>query len=259
MKLTLFMILTCFLYSNNLGKQIYDKKCSSCHKGFIPLSKLKHNFIDTNNTLLHLKAPTLNQLSYRLKKSIGDPQGDKEMHLMEISSFVFDYIITPDKSKSLCLPEIITFFDTMPSLKGKITEEEVDEVIEYIYDFNANIISQKSQKYSGNLKKALKQAEKENKIIIIEAMSEHCHFCKKMELEVMIDDKITSLLKKDFIFLQVDVSKERLPLGFKSLMTPSFFFVNSNAKLLLEMKGAWGIKDFIEILEEAKLKNKEKK
>ena len=259
MKLILIFFVSLHIYANDLGKQIYDKKCSSCHNGFIPLSKLKQNYIDTNNTLLKLKAPTINQLSYRLKKAIGDRRGDKDMHLMEISSFVFDYIIAPDKSKSLCLPEIIKFFDTMPSLKGKITEDELDEVMEYIYDFNSKIIEKKSQKYSGDFTKALEKAKKENKIIIVEAMSEHCHYCKKMELEVMIDDKITSMLKKDFIFLQVDVSKESLPLGLKSLMTPSFFFINSKAKKIFEMKGAWGISDFIEILNEAKLKNKDKK
>ena len=252
MKLILIFVFTIFTYSNDLGKEIYDKKCSSCHKGFIPLLKLKQNFIDKNNTLLNLKAPTINQLSYRLKKSIGDRRGDRDMHLMEISSFVYEYIVNPDRSKSLCLPDIMKFFDTMASLKGKITEDEVDSVVEYIYDFNDNIVAKKSQKYRGDFKKALDKAKDENKTIIIEAMSEHCHYCKKMELEVLIDDKIVSKLKKDFIFIQVDTSKESLPIGLKSLMTPTFFFINSNSKLLFEMKGAWGKKDFIEMLDEAK-------
>ena len=42
------------------GKKVFDAKCSSCHKEYIPMNLLKENFLEKNNTLLNLKAPSAN-------------------------------------------------------------------------------------------------------------------------------------------------------------------------------------------------------
>jgi cytochrome c5 len=60
----------------NEGEKVYQNKCVSCHEVYIPMTKLMENFVEKENKLLNLKAPTLNQLSYRLKQQIGDPKGD---------------------------------------------------------------------------------------------------------------------------------------------------------------------------------------
>jgi hypothetical protein len=93
------------------------------------------NFMKGKNTLLQLKGPSLNQLNFRLKQMIGEPNGDKEFHKMEVVEFIKDYVIDPDKSKSVCLEEVISNFETMPSLRGKISEEELEMVSEWIYDY----------------------------------------------------------------------------------------------------------------------------
>jgi hypothetical protein len=54
---------------------------------------------------------------------------------MEVVEFIKDYVIDPDKSKSVCLEEVISNFETMPSLRGKISEEELEMVSEWIYDY----------------------------------------------------------------------------------------------------------------------------
>lgn len=234
----------------NEGKELYDAKCLPCHTEYIPMSKLKENYLDHNNTLLHLKAPTLNQLSYRLKQRIGDPKSDEDIHRMEIAAFITDYVFYPDKSKSVCLADVLQHFKTMPSLKGKITEEELEEVSNYIYDAEKKVPKEKGVQYEG-FEKALQRAKKEHKIVMIKVMTKECHFCRKMDREVLIDKDVIDAMQKAFVPVSIDISTTALPLGLKTDLTPSFIFIDENAKVLMNIPGSWDKTDFLEILREA--------
>ena len=256
MKIGLLLLCVCTqIICASTGKEVYEKKCASCHKEYISMGALKKNYLDHNNTLLKLTAPTINQLSYRLKQRIGNPKGDKDMHRMEVSAFISDYVYHPDRDKSVCLDDVMQHFKTMPSLKGKVTKDELEEVNAFIYEYDEKAVKEKSVKYEG-FDEALKRAKKEHKIIMIKAMSEDCHYCRKMEREVMIEKDVTDVLKKDFITVMVDVSKMKLPLGLKAEVTPTFIFVNEEAKVLMNIPGAWNKADFTFLLEEAKQKDK---
>ncbi len=257
MRVLLLGLVATLLLVASEGEQVYKEKCASCHSTYIPMSKLKENFMEQNNSLLNLKAPTLNQLSYRLKHRVGDIHGDEDMHRMEVEAFVGDYLNHPDKQKSICMPEIIKFFDTMPSMKGKITQEEIEAVSNFIYDYDEQMVTKHSvtsQPYS----EAIKQAKKEQKIVVIEATSKHCHYCQKMDREVLSDEQIIKALSKDFVVVKVDVSAQKLPLDLKSSMTPTFFFVNAEGNLIKTIPGSWGKEDFLEILKEAQQANTNK-
>lgn len=235
--------------SANEGEEVYQKKCASCHEAYIPMTKLMENFVEQENRLLKLKAPTLNQLSYRLKQQIGDPKGDEEIHRMEVSAFIADYLNNPDKQKSVCLRDVIQYFDTMPSMKGQITEEELASVSEYIYDFDKKVVAEKAVKHE-LFDTAFREAQKSNKIIVLKAMTEHCHYCKKMDREVLVDDQVVKALQKDFVVVQVDITKKPLPLGLTAELTPSFFFIDKNKKVLQKVVGSWNVEDFLVILKE---------
>lgn len=255
-------VLYVFLYASLLfgteGEEVYEKKCALCHQGFISMSKLKENFLDHNNTLLKLTAPTLNQLSYRLKQRIGDPKGDNEIHRMEVAAFISDYVLTPDREKSLCLDDVMQHFKTMPSLKGQVTEDELEEVSTFIYEYDTKMIREKSVQYEG-FDKALEKAEKEDKIIMLKVMTKECHFCRKMDAEVMVEEEVIHALEKDFVSVEVDVSTTILPLGLKANLTPSFIFIDKKGKVISNIPGSWNKEDFLDILEEAKEKNKIKR
>ncbi len=233
------------------GEEIFKSKCSSCHQPFISIDRLTQNFLEEDNRLLNLKAPTLNQISYRLKQQIGDPKGDEDIHRMEVGAFISDYLLNPSSNKSLCKDDVARFFDTMPSMKGKITQDEIDEVVEYIYDYESNLIKHKSISYH-SFNEAIKKATKEDKILIIKATSKYCHFCKKMDRGVLIDKDVVEALDRDFVVVSVDLSKNELPMGLSTTMTPTFFFVSKDKKLIKEVAGAWGKGDFLEILREIK-------
>jgi len=242
----------------NDGKILFEKHCVSCHTPFVPMLKLKENFLEHNNTLLKLKAPTLNQLSYRLKQRIGDPKGDEEMHRMEVTAFMSDYVYHPDKSKSVCLDEVMLHFKTMPSLKGKVSEDALDRIGEYLYDFDEEVIKSKGIQFEG-FDVAVNLAQKEHKLIMIEAMTSTCHFCRKMQREVMIDKEVVQMIKKSFVPVAIDIHKNSLPLGIKVEVTPSFIFIDAQKNVLMNVPGAWGKKDFLALLKEAKLQSKRRK
>ena len=51
----------------NKGEKIFENKCMECHEKSMPISLLMKNFIEENNQTLKLKAPTGNEISFRLK------------------------------------------------------------------------------------------------------------------------------------------------------------------------------------------------
>lgn len=137
--LSLFLVNLLFALPNefdreryNLGEEIFDAKCSKCHEKSMPIPLLMKNFIEEENKLLNLKAPTGNEISFRLKQQIGH-RADIEFHIMETTDFVKDYLFNPNKAKTICLEGVVRHFDTMPSMKGKITEEEIEDVTFFLY------------------------------------------------------------------------------------------------------------------------------
>jgi thioredoxin-related protein/cytochrome c553 len=253
LKIALSLLYTVAIYANR-GEEVYQKVCAKCHEAYIPADKLTKNFLEDNNTLLHLKAPPINQISYSMKEKIGDPNADEDIRRMEVSAFIADYIIYPDKQKSVLPPYVKKYFATMPSLKGKLSTEDIEAISSYVYDYDKKINDEKSIHYE-SFDNAYEKAKKENKIILIKATAPHCRYCTKMNREVLLDTDVVKALKKDFIVVSVDVSKESLPMGFHVSMTPSFFFVfpqeNKDKVKTKRIPGAWNKEDFLEILKES--------
>jgi len=256
------MVVSTLSLSADKGEDVYHKICSKCHQLYVPSDQLAKNFFESNNTLLKLKAPTISQISYRMKQKIGDPREDADIQKMEVSAFIADYIIYPNKQKSVLNPRIGKYFETMPSLKGKLTTEEIEAISNFVYDYDAKIEEETSVK-DVSFDKALKQAKKDSKIVIIKATAPHCRYCTKMDREVLVDKDIVKLLKKEFIMVSVDLSKDVLPLDLRVSMTPTFFFIfpekNKEKVKIKRIPGAWSKEDFLDILKEsliAKKKNK---
>lgn len=121
------------LFGASAGEAVFERDCTACHERFIPVKTLTENFMKRENRLLNLKAPTVNQLAFRIKQRVGDPSGDREFHLMEVVEYIKDYLYYPDKQKSVCLEEVIRHFETKESMLGKISEEDLEAVAEWIY------------------------------------------------------------------------------------------------------------------------------
>lgn len=260
------IILISFIFTVSLqadyesGKELFKNKCSSCHGGYISAKVLKENFFVKNNEILHLTIPTVNMLAYALKDSplhLGDKE-DPEMQRFEISEFLKDYLYNPNIQNSICDPIISKHYEKKESMKGKVTEEEIDNITDYLFEYKEQRLKSHPTKNKvltdlNEIDKIVEQAKADNKIIIIEAMSETCHFCKKMKKEVFSLQEVKDAIEKNFIFVEVDVDKTKLPFDLEKSykkITPSFFIVSSEKILLNSYPGSWTKEDFLEILRE---------
>jgi len=241
----LLFVMPLYLLASD-GYEVYQKKCASCHLEHVDVQKLQKNFLN-DNSLLHLKAPTINQISYRLKTQIGDPYGDKEFQKLEAVEFVKEYVKHPDKQNSICSKIVLEHFDTMPPIED-ISEEDLEKVAEWIYDQKSDDI----EKSGFDFNKILRQAKKEHKIIILEATSPTCHYCRWMEKTTLKDKEVQEYLKRYFLFVPIDITKQKLPLGIKWNLTPSFIFVAPDGKVIKTIPGAWEKGDFLKILNEVR-------
>ena len=55
------------------------------------------------------------------------------LNIHQTNDFLKDYLYNPDLSKTICLEGVIRHFKVMPSMKGKITEKEIEEVNHFLY------------------------------------------------------------------------------------------------------------------------------
>ncbi len=228
------------------AEELFKNKCGSCHVDYIAQSKLLVNY-EHGNQDLNLTAPTLTELSFRLRDQVGDRRGDKESQLMEIEEFLITYLSHPDKKRTILSKELVSNFKTMPSIK--ITEEEAELLAPFMFDYYEEMMVKHSvRRY--DYKEALAKAKKENKIVLIEGYIRFCRGCMKMDREVFVEDEVKKALDKNFVVVKKNVLTEKLPLGLKSLGTPSFYFITSDGKHLIDqLQGTGNVEEFLDMLE----------
>lgn len=114
------------------GYEVYKNNCQKCHIEMIKKSELV-KYIDT------IVAPPMVEVSGRLKENIQttDEEEDVNRHLFIL--FVKDYVVNPNLDNSMCNPGAIEKFGVMPSLKGKLTEDERQAIAEWLYDRYENV------------------------------------------------------------------------------------------------------------------------
>jgi len=117
-------------------------------------------------------------------------------------------------------------------------------------------VSSNNEQNLSNYQKAVLEAKENSKIVMLKLTSEDCHFCKKMDREVLNDKEVVSFLDKNFVLLDIDVKKEKLPIDLNYKVTPTFFFLTKDEKPLYRIQGAWHKKDFVELLEMVLKKSK---
>ena len=111
------------------GEQVFEKKCASCHVKMITEEETKKIFKT-------LKAPPMVEVSKQLKQNIKIVDDlDDEIHRAVVIAFIKDYVFYPHLDKSMCDAMALDRFDLMPSLKGKLSEEELNAVSAWVYDY----------------------------------------------------------------------------------------------------------------------------
>ncbi len=109
------------------GYGIYQKHCQQCHVEMMEKKEVIRH-------LASLKAPPMIEVSNRLKENVIIADEDTDVKRRVIVAFIKDYIENPSVQYSMCHPMALEKFGTMPSLKGKLSEEERQAVAEWVYD-----------------------------------------------------------------------------------------------------------------------------
>ena len=111
------------------------------------------------------------------------------------------------------------------------------------------ILNQDDENNNMTYSKAVEMAQNSNKMIMIKLTADHCKYCIKMDKEVMVDKDVKKILSQNFITVNLNVDKEKIPLGIKRTITPTFIFVDKNQKIVSKIPGSWNKKDFIDLLQ----------
>ncbi len=97
--------------------------------------------------------------------------------------------------------------------------------------------------------KAVIEAKKSGKIIMIDAVRDGCHYCADMERNVFSDANVSAWIEARFIPVKINISHQEMPLDIDVMMTPSFYFINRNEEEIKKIPGSWGWEDFHSMLE----------
>lgn len=114
------------LYASE-GYSVYQKHCMQCHAELME----KKEVLKAMHTL---KAPPMNEVSNRLRENIVITDDDDDVKRRVTIAFIKDYVEHPSVQYSMCHPMAIEKFGIMPSLKGKLSENERQAVAEWIID-----------------------------------------------------------------------------------------------------------------------------
>jgi len=254
-----FSFFSIFLFASyEDGKKIFKKHCASCHLEYIPMKTLKINFYEKNNTLLNLRAPTVNMLSYALlrgPKHLGSKE-DKEMQQIEIEEFLSDYLSNPNPQNSICDPYISKHYNKKMKMKKALNEEELSALALYFMNFDRSFKGKikKNKKTLASYTKEVNLAKKQKKHLLVYAHSHTCYFCKKMEKNIFSLSSIKNAIKEDYVFIKINVDKNILPFSLQEKykgITPTFFILNNKKEVLNKYPGSWSKKDFLDILKES--------
>lgn len=115
MKKTL-MLLTCassFIFAAS-GAELTKANCASCHMLSTP----------TPDMIPTMKAPAMDAVMFH----VNLVKEKKE----EAKAFIIDYVFNPDASKSVCESHKVQKFGVMPSLKGKVSQKDLERIADHM-------------------------------------------------------------------------------------------------------------------------------
>ena len=111
--LTLLALTSSFIFASN-GAELTQKNCASCHVLTTP----------TPDMIPTMTAPAMDAVMFHINLVMNKPE--------EIKAFIMDYVVNPDASKSVCESNKVQGFGVMPSLKGKVSQEDLGIIADHL-------------------------------------------------------------------------------------------------------------------------------
>jgi Spy/CpxP family protein refolding chaperone len=115
MKKTLLLLsLTGTMMFASTAAELTKTNCASCHMLTTP----------TPDMIPTMKAPAMDAVMFHINLVMQDKK--------EIKDFIVDYVQYPKASKSVCESNKVQHFGVMPSLIGKVSEQDLATIVEYV-------------------------------------------------------------------------------------------------------------------------------
>ncbi|MFT7859988.1 MAG: c-type cytochrome [Sulfurimonas sp.] len=151
--------------ANNLdGKKLIEVKCASCHNLDMPPKISKDEL-----------APPMMAVAFHVKNFVTP--SDESQRVNAAENFVVDYVMEPSLEKSFCDKESLKRYGLMPSLKGKVTEDELKAIALYMFaNFTQKNLTKKEKELAAY--NALSAGEKL-------ALKYRCLGCHKVEQKIV--------------------------------------------------------------------------
>lgn len=115
-KILLLLSLISTMMFASTGAELTKANCASCHM----LTTPKPDMIST------MQAPPMDAVMFHINLVMQKKE--------EIKAFIVDYVQYPDASKSVCESNKVQNFGVMPSLKGKVSVQDLETIAEYMID-----------------------------------------------------------------------------------------------------------------------------
>ena len=119
-KILFLSVLTSTLLLASTGEELTQKHCASCHLMTIP----------TPDMIPTMKAPAMDAVAFHINLAMEMKKDPKA----EGKKFIEEYVVTPVVSKSVCESNKVANFGVMPSLKGKVSPEDLSQIAEYVME-----------------------------------------------------------------------------------------------------------------------------
>jgi cytochrome c len=192
-------------HQNLDGKKLLEAKCSQCHNLDLPPKTFKDE-----------KAPPMMAVAFHIKDFIkASSESDK---IPKAIDFVKDYVVNPSASKSFCDKKSLQSYGVMPSQKGKVTQDELEAIAEYMFSH----YTVKNLTAAQALQNRLMKMPKGERL----ALKYNCLSCHKVQKDLVGPSfaKIAKRYAKDVNKIQSSIdsgSREKWK-GYHGAMMPSF-------------------------------------
>jgi mono/diheme cytochrome c family protein len=148
-----FMLLATTLFGKS-GEDLFNQNCSECHASVLGIT----NDGGYENSYI-TPAPYVADLVDKLKKETQSRE--------KFAEFIKEYIQNPNKRKTLYGRGAIKKFGLMPSLKGAMSDKEIVNLTNFLYEYNIEKITEKKEQ-----KKIVKKITHEE-----ELFNKNCSSC----------------------------------------------------------------------------------
>ncbi|MEA2018340.1 MAG: c-type cytochrome [Campylobacterota bacterium] len=111
----------------NSPQKIFQKKCNMCHNLTKPKNKQEKMKMTAPPISIAMRSVIIGV------DAIEGPVSDSELRELSIE-FLTDYLKEPSQEKGYCEDMSYKKFGTMPSMKGFMTDKQIDTVVPWVID-----------------------------------------------------------------------------------------------------------------------------